>query len=71
MSTIKNVNAVTSTDLGLYEHEGEQVQIRLVGNEFHSLKQYDMAFYDDEWLDPNEHWDENFYQRNHFPVHQT
>ena len=47
----QNISAVTSTDLDLYEHEDEQVRVSLENPELDSLEEYDMEFYDDEWLE--------------------
>ena len=50
----KNVNAVTSTDFELYEHEDEQIQPCFANSELDELEEYDMNFYNDEWLDMDE-----------------
>ena len=42
---------VTSTDLSLYEHEDEPVTFHFYESDLDCLEEYDMNFYDDEWLD--------------------
>ena len=46
----QTMNQVTSTDPSLYEHEDSDVQFQFDCNELDKLEQYDMEFYDDEYL---------------------
>ena len=44
------MNQVTSTDLSLYEHEDEAVCLHSEQDDLDKLEQYELEFYDDEWL---------------------
>ena len=44
------MNQVTSTDLSLYEHEDEAVCPHFEQDDLDKLGQYELEFYDDEWL---------------------
>ena len=44
------MNQVTSTDLDLYEHEDSAVQFQFDNDDLDRLEQYEMEFYDDEFL---------------------
>ena len=63
----QNISAVTSTDLDLYEHEDEQVRVSLENPELDSLEEYDMEFYDDEWLEADSCDDNAAMQKLMFP----
>eukprot|EP00435_Cladocopium_sp_Y103_P038920 s137_g10.t1 len=63
----QNINAVTSTNLELYEHEDEQVKPCFDECELDGLEEYDMNFYNDEWLDADEIDDEEAVKRLTFP----
>ena len=67
----QNISAVTSTDLDLYEHEDEQVRVSLENPELDSLEEYDMEFYDDEWLETDSCDDNAAIQKLFFFIHQA
>ena len=46
----QRMNQVTSTDLDLYEHEDSAVQFQFDNDDLDRLEQYEMEFYDDEFL---------------------
>ena len=46
----QQMNQVTSTDLELYEHEDSAVQFQFDNDDLDRLEQYEMEFYDDEFL---------------------
>jgi len=46
----QRMNQVTSTDLDLYEHEDSAVQFQFDNDDLDRLEQYEMKFYDDEFL---------------------
>ena len=46
----QQMNQVTSTDLELYEHEDTNVQFQFDNDDLDRLEQYEMEFYDDEFL---------------------
>ena len=46
----QQMNQVTSADLELYEHEDANVQFQFDNDDLDRLEQYEMEFYDDEFL---------------------
>eukprot|EP00435_Cladocopium_sp_Y103_P035698 s4054_g9.t1 len=63
----QNINAVTSTNLELYEHEDEQIKPCFAESELDGLEECDMNFYNDEWLDVDEINDDEAMKRLTFP----
>eukprot|EP00435_Cladocopium_sp_Y103_P075626 s23_g61.t1 len=63
----QKINAVTSTDLSLYEHEDEPLKPCFGESELDGLEEYDMNFYNDEWLDMDEMDDEETMKLLTFP----
>ena len=63
----QNISAVTSTNLEFYEHEDEQIKPCFADSELDGLEEYDMNFYNDEWLDVDEIDDEEAMKRLTFP----
>ena len=58
---------VTCTDLSLYEHQDEPVTFHFDESDLDCLEEYDMNFYDDEWLDTDAIDDKEALQQLTFP----